>query len=86
MGEEGGPRGLGPRVHSPVGVEGGQDQAPRPPAAAAQPPHAVGASLLPSGCNTLLPVASAGGEIKITVVKGRPRKLAPRGPLPTADA
>lgn len=61
MGEEGRwVLGTGMGAHSPVEVEVGSAQDLRAPATCVLPRRAVCASQLLGGCNTLLPVASAG--------------------------
>lgn len=56
--------GAAARARSPAGAAAGSGPAPRAPAACARPRRAAGAARPPGGCNTLPPVASAGGTDK----------------------
>lgn len=73
------PGGTGAAARSRAAGGAGPAPAPRAPAACARPRRAVCAFRLPGGCNTLLPVASAGGNRKSA-------KVRVGGPLPTRTA
>lgn len=74
-------------ARSPAAAEAGTGPAPRAPAACDPPHRAVGAFRPPGGCNTLLPVASAGGNRKVQRSdKVRGDHSHPTGPCGAAKA
>lgn len=73
--------GAAARARSPAGAAAGSGPAPRAPAACARPRRAAGAARPPGGCNTLPPVASAGGTDKS---KGQAEVRGTTAPRPPA--